>query len=73
MMKGGKEGVMMEGEAARPSSSMGAHRPWGVGRCWLCALAGHPWGVVLSMGVRHAWVARCRCIWEGCHHVGGGS
>ena len=38
---------MMEGEAAGPSSSVGARRPWVVGCCWPCVLAGHSWGLVL--------------------------
>ena len=62
---------MMEGEPAGPSSSVGARRPWAVGRCWPCVLAGHPWGVVLSVGVCHVWVVRCRCIWEGHHRLWG--
>ena len=61
---------MMEGEPAGPLSSMGARRPWAVGRCWPCALAGRPWGVVLSVGVRHAWVVCRHCIWEGRRRVG---
>ena len=73
VMDGGREGWgMMEGggmgndggRAAGPSSSVGARHPWALvvcgwgGRCQPCALAGRPRGVVLPVGVCHAWVAR---------------
>ena len=62
---------MMEGEAAWPPLSVGARCLLVGGHCWPCALAGRPWGVVLSVGIRHAWVASRHCIWEGHRHLWG--
>ena len=70
MMEGGGMGSD-GGGAAGPLSSVGARRPWVGGRCQPCALAGRPRGVVLPMGVCHAWVAHRRCIWEGHCHLWG--